>query len=165
MSDSRIRDIAREEIRAYDFNRWVGDLIRDSNYRLKQEIVSHCELKIENMVVRKLDTQRRDIFETLRDFARHDPVVIRNVEQITEEFSKSFTQHCNSEITNAKTAISAHLRSEVTHIGSVEPYQHIVAQMKEDTRKEIKSYQNQTNIIIGGLAIINIGLMAYISRK
>jgi uncharacterized protein (UPF0147 family) len=165
MSEQRIRQIAREEVSAYDFGRRISDMLTDSHYRLKQDIVQHCDLKIENYVEKKLDSQRRDIFQTIRDIARNDPIVMRNIEQISEDFKTQFSKHCSDETIKSKTAISEHLRAEVNYIGTIPPYEHIANQIKKDTRAEIQTVKTQSNIIIGGLAVVNVALLAYIARR
>jgi hypothetical protein len=165
MSEQRIRQIARDEVSAYDFSRRISDLLTDSHYRLKQDIIQHCDLKIENYVQKKLDSQRRDIFQTIRDISRYDPVVMRNIEQISEDFRTQFSKHCNDEIIKSKGIISEHLRAEVNYIGTIPPYEHIANQIKKETREEIQNVKTQSNIIIGGLAIVNVALLAYIARK
>lgn len=165
MSETRMRQIAREEISTYDFGRRITDILLSSNYQLKKELTNHCDLKIENYVEKKLDSQRRDIFQTIRDIGRHDPIIMKNIDEIAQDFKSKFSQHCSEEIAAAKTSISAHLRAEVTNITSIPPYQHIANHIKEETKQEIQSVRTQSNFIIGSLALINVGLLAYIARK
>ena len=100
-----------------------------------------------------------------RDAAINDPVIVRNIEHISADFSKAFKNQIQTEVNRAKSSITAHLHTEVTQIESIAPYQHVAAQIREDNKREIDTLRSQTNWMIGGLALINICLIAYISRK
>ena len=103
MTEERIREIARHEIRSYDdFGARHSKLLGESMYNVKQDLKQFCELKIENEVGKKLEGQRMDIFQTLRIMAKTDPIVSRNIEDITANFFRQFTMHCDTEILNVK---------------------------------------------------------------
>ena len=164
MSDQRIRNLVRDEINAYEFSRRNSSLFGDS-YILKRDLKQFCELKIENEVGKKLDFQRGHIFETLRNMSKNDPVIVKNIEDISSNFSRIFAKHCDVEILQAKKSITSYLQSEVTRISDTAPYQHISAQMREENKRDIQALETRTNWLVGGMALINIGIAAYMSSK
>ena len=164
MSDQRIRNLVREEIQAYEFSRRNSSLFGDS-YILKRDLKQFCELKIENEVGKKLDFQRGHIFETLRNMSKNDPIIVKNIEDISSNFSRIFAKHCDVEILQAKKSITSYLQSEVTRISDTAPYQHISAQMREENKRDIQALETRTNWLVGGMALINIGIAAYMSSK
>lgn len=164
MTDKRIRELARDEIHAYEFSRRNSNLLSDS-YTLRQDLKQFCELKIENEVGKKLDLQRGHIFETLRNMSKNDPTIVKNIEDISRNFSRIFTKHCDVEILHAKKSITSYLQSEVTRISDSAPYQHISSQMREENKRDIQALETRTNWLVGGMALVNIGIVAYMSSK
>lgn len=164
MTEQRIRHIVRDEIQAYEFSRRNSSLLGDSN-TLKRDLKQFCELKIENEVGKKLDFQRGHIFETLRNMSKHDPIIVKNIEEISSNFSRIFTKHCDVEILQAKKSITSYLQSEVTRISNTAPYQHIASQIREENKRDIQALETRTNWLVGGMALINIGIAAYMSSK
>lgn len=164
-TQQQIRDIVKSEIYNHEFRKTLGSIFGDSTFHLKKDLTQFCELKVENEVAKKIIYYREDIFKTLRDIASHDPVIIKNIASISLEFSKTFTAHCDKEITKAKATIDSHLRSEVRRISSMAPYEHICKQIKEDNKREIESLKSQTNWLIGSMAMINVSLLALLFKK
>ena len=164
MSEQRIRNLVRDEIQAYEFSRRNSSLFGDS-YILKRDLKQFCELKIENEVGKKLDFQRGHIFETLRNMSKNDPIIVKNIEDISSNFSRIFAKHCDVEILQAKKSITSYLQSEVTRISDTAPYQHISSQMREENKRDIQALETRTNWLVGGMALINIGIAAYMSSK
>ena len=164
MSDQRIRNLVRDEIHAYEFSRRDTSLFRDS-YTLKRDLKQFCELKIENEVGKTLDFQRGHIFETLRNMSKNDPIIVKNIEDISSNFSKIFAKHCDVEILQAKKSITSYLQAEVTRISDTAPYQHISSQIREENKRDIKALETRTNWLVGGMALINIGIVAFMSSK
>ena len=164
MSERRIRELVRDEIHAYEFSRRNSNLLGDS-YTLRQDLKQFCELKIENEVGKKLDFQRKHIFETLRHMSKNDPTIVNNIEDISRNFSKIFTKHCDVEILQAKKSITSYLQSEVTRISDSAPYQHISSQIREENKRDIQDLETRTNWLVGGIALVNIGIAAYMSSK
>lgn len=164
MTDRRIRELARDEIHAYEFSRRNLNFNGDS-YTLKQDLKQFCELKIENEVGKKLDFQRGHIFESLRNMSKNDPIIVKNIEDISSNFSKMFAKHCDVEILQAKKSITSHLQSEVIRISDTAPYQHISSQMREENKRDIQALETRTNWLVGGMALINIGIVAFMTSK
>lgn len=164
MTERRIREIVRDEIYSNEYTRRNSSLLGDS-YTLKRDLKQFCELKIENEVGKKLDFQRGHIFETLRNMSKNDPIIVKNIEDITINFSKIFAKHCDVEILQAKKSITSYLQSEVTRISDTAPYQHISSQMREENKRDIQALEKRTNWLVGGMALINIGIVAYMSSK
>jgi hypothetical protein len=164
MSDQRIRNLVRDEINAYEFSRRNSSLLGDS-YILKRDLKQFCELKIENEVGKKLDYQRGHIFETLRNMSKNDPIIVKNIEDISSNFSRIFAKHCDVEVLQAKKSITSYLQSEVTRISDTAPYQHISSQMREENKRDIQALETRTNWLVGGMALINIGIVAFMTSK
>lgn len=142
-----IRDIIKSEICNHEFR--------------KKDLINFCELKIENEVGKKINYYREDIFRTLRDISKHDPIIMKNIEDITADFAKKFTEHCDTEISKAKTCITLHLQTEVKRISDISPYDHI----KEQHKIEMDAFRTQSNWLIASMAIINISVLAYLIKK
>jgi hypothetical protein len=164
MTERRIREIVRDEIYSNEYTRRNSSLLGDS-YILKRDLKQFCELKIENEVGKKLDFQRGHIFETLRNMSKNDPIIVKNIEDISKNFSVIFAKHCDVEILQAKKSITSYLQSEVTRISDTAPYQHISSQMREENKRDIQALEKRTNWLVGGMALINIGIVAYMSSK
>ncbi len=165
MTEQRIRELARDEIHSYDFGRRNSKFLGDSIYNFKQDLKQFCELKIENEIGKKLDGQRMGIFETLRYMAKNDPIVMRNIEDISADFSRNFTKYCDIEILKAEKSITSHLQSEVNRISHISPYEHISYRIREENKRDIEALRTRTNWLVGGLALVNIGIVAYLSSK
>jgi hypothetical protein len=164
MTERRIREIVRDEIYSNEYTRRNSSLLGDS-YILKRDLKQFCELKIENEVGKKLDFQRGHIFETLRNMSKNDPIIVKNIEDISKNFSVIFAKHCDVEILQAKKSITSYLQSEVTRISDTAPYQHISSQMREENKRDIQALETRTNWLVGSMALINIGIVAYMSSK
>lgn len=164
-TQEQIRDIVKSELYNHEFRKTLGLIYGDSTLHLKKDLTQFCELKIENEVTKKIIYQREDIFKTLRDIANNDPIIIKNIANISSDFLKTFTAHCNAEILKAKASIDSHLRSEVRLISSMPPHEHVYKQFQEDNKREIESFKSQTNWVIGSMALINVSLLVYICKN
>jgi hypothetical protein len=169
-NQQQIRDIVRSELYNQEFRKtlnsaFINSVFGDSTYHLKKEITSYCDQKIELEVTKNIINYREDIFKTLRTIAENDPIIIKNIAKITGDFSKTFTNHCDKEILIAKNKISSYLNSEVNRIREIPLYNHMCKQIKEENKREINSFKSQTNWVIGGMAIINVSLLACLYNK
>lgn len=169
-NQKQIRDIVRSELYNQEFRNtlnsfFVNSVLRDSTYHLKNEVIKYCDQKIELEVTKNIINYREDIFKTLRSIADNDPVIIKNIAQISADFSNTFTEHCNKEILIAKNKISSYLNSEIKRIREIPLYNHICKQINEENKRELESFKYQTKLLIGGMAIINAGLLACLCKK
>lgn len=160
-TETQIRRIAREELSNYDFSRRVESVLFNTNQILKQDLIQLFDAKIEAQIARKAESQRNDIFRTFREFARNDPVIMRNIEKVTEEFRLQSLKHSNNELERSKQVISSFLTSEVNRISGIPPYEQIAAQLKKD----MQTMETKNNVVIGSLAAINVGLLTYLIFK
>ncbi len=164
-SQEQIRDIVRSELYNHEFRKTINSMFGDSTYYLKKDITRFCEQKIELEVTKKIVNYREEIFKTIRSIADNDPIIIRNIANISAEFSTTFTSHCNKEIMNAKNNISEYLRSEVNKISSLPPYEHICRQMREENKRDMDNLRSQSDWVIGGMAMVNISLLAILYKR
>ncbi len=147
LTHQEIRDIIKSEICDYEFK--------------KKDLMNFCELKIENEVGKNIYYYREGIFRTLRDMSKHDPIIMKNIEWITTDFAKKFTEYCDAEIARASTRITSHLQTEVKRISNIPPYDHI----KEQHKKEMDALRTESNWLIASMTIINISVLAYLVKK